>query len=259
MKRLIYQVAVGEQSNLYKACIASVSAYAERMGFDHIVQDEPILRIRPDMDLSGRSKESVERLGYLPIFEKENAFDYFDRYDQIAIIDADVYIRWGCIENIFSELKGRHFAAAVEANQPLTKAHREKLLVYSNMQYSKISKCVRWEGRTALFRNMGVMVIDKAIAHRVGTAREFLSRPEFKCFIDGMSHWKWSTDQTLLNFWLHRDNICTSDMSWKWNALYTAVKDNELPRAHAVHFFLKDKLPERGENVQALLNSIGEV
>lgn len=31
--------------------------------------------------------------GYLPIYEKENAFDYLDDYDQIAIIDADIYIR----------------------------------------------------------------------------------------------------------------------------------------------------------------------
>jgi hypothetical protein len=51
--------------------------------------------------------------GYLPIYEKENAFDYLDDYDQIAIIDADIYIRpdapnifedfgteqalWGCV------------------------------------------------------------------------------------------------------------------------------------------------------------------
>ena len=39
----------------------------------------------------------------LPIYEKENAFDYFDDYDQIAIIDADIYIR-DTAPNIFNEL-----------------------------------------------------------------------------------------------------------------------------------------------------------
>ena len=40
---------------------------------------------------------------YLPIYEKENAFDYIDDYDQIAIIDADIYIRPDS-PNIFDEV-----------------------------------------------------------------------------------------------------------------------------------------------------------
>ena len=53
----------------------------------------PILKIRPDMAVTGRSKEAVERLGYMPIYEKENAFTYLNQYEQIAIIDSDIYIR----------------------------------------------------------------------------------------------------------------------------------------------------------------------
>ena len=40
--------------------------------------------------------------GYLPIYEKENAFDLIDNYDQIGIIDADIYIRPDS-PNIFTE------------------------------------------------------------------------------------------------------------------------------------------------------------
>ena len=44
------------------------------------------------------------------------------------------------------------------------------------------------------------------------------------------------------------------EMDWKWNGLYTAnvkIKD-----CHFVHFFLKDKLPNRGEDVGALMNDV---
>ena len=74
MDRMIYQVAVGKQSNLYEHCIKSVANYCKKYNLKHIVQTEPILKIRPDINRTGRSKEAVERLGYLPIFEKENAF-----------------------------------------------------------------------------------------------------------------------------------------------------------------------------------------
>ena len=68
MDRMIYQVAVGKQSNLYEHCIKSVANYCKKYNLKHIVQTEPILKIRPDVNRTGRSKEAVERLGYLPIF-----------------------------------------------------------------------------------------------------------------------------------------------------------------------------------------------
>ena len=78
MKTLIYQVYVGQKSALYDHCIASVKAYAKSIGADYHCQTQPILRIKPSPFTSNRSKEAVERLGYLPIYEKENAFDWFN-------------------------------------------------------------------------------------------------------------------------------------------------------------------------------------
>jgi len=43
-------------------------------------------------------------------------------------------------------------------------------------------------------------------------------------------------------------------MDAKWNGLYTAHKD--IKDCHFVHFFLKDKLPDRGENVEELMAQI---
>jgi hypothetical protein len=74
MKRLIYQVAVGAKSRLYKHCIGSVAKYCDEHNIDHIVQQVPILKIKPDIFVTNRSKESYEKHGgFLPIYEKENA------------------------------------------------------------------------------------------------------------------------------------------------------------------------------------------
>ncbi|KKM95451.1 hypothetical protein LCGC14_1188230, partial [marine sediment metagenome] len=57
-------------------------AYCEKYGIDHIVQTEPILKIRPIN--SHRSVPAVERYGYLPVFEKENAFALLGEFDKVT-------------------------------------------------------------------------------------------------------------------------------------------------------------------------------
>ena len=77
MKRLIYQVYVGKPSRLYDHCTQSVADYCYRYSIDHKIQRQPILRIKPNVFTTNRSTESYEKHGgYLPIFEKENAFTY---------------------------------------------------------------------------------------------------------------------------------------------------------------------------------------
>ena len=46
------------------------------------------------------------------------------------------------------------------------------------------------------------------------------------------------------------------ELSWKWNALYTAIPDENIKEAYFVHFFLKDKLPNGGENVEELMEKV---
>ena len=45
-------------------------------------------------------------------------------------------------------------------------------------------------------------------------------------------------------------------LDWKWNALFTAIDNNKIKEAHFVHFFLKDKLPNKGENVTELMKMV---
>ena len=265
-KRLIYQVCLGQAQNsaLYKKCIESVANYCEFHGIDHHVQTTPILRIKPDVFATNRSVESYEKHGgFLPIYEKENAFDWFSKgYDQIAIIDADIYIR-DKAPDIFGSLEPQYdFGAVVERDMPISGAYAQKIINYSHMQYTPL-KDVNWEWADwgAKFYNMGMMVMNKSILEYLHgeSARQFITRPEFKRFVDGDGAWKWSTDQTLLNWWVKKAGVKVKDMHWTWNALYKGVKDEHIPKANFVHFFLKDKLPDKGENVKALMEHIGGI
>lgn len=261
MKKLIYQVYTGKRSKLYDHCTSSVGEYSERIGADYVVQWQPILRIKPDVFATNRSKESYEKYGgFLPIYEKENAFDRFDQYDQIAIVDADVWIRPECNDSIFDAIDPQSdFAGVLERDMPLTSEYTAKIANYSRMQYGMngINNLFDWKHPGgADFYNMGIMVLNKSITKYLKgqTAKQFLERSEFKPFIDGLGPWKWSTDQTLLNYWIKKERMTVTNLHWKWNGLYTA--NTKLDQCNFIHFFLKDRLPNKGEDVNQLMGQI---
>jgi len=260
MKKLIYQVYTGKRSELYDHCTQSVREYADRIGSEYIIQREPILRIAPDIFTTNRSKESYEKYGgFLPIYEKENAFAYLDSYDQIAIIDADIFIRPDCDECLFSASgTDCDFAGVIERTMAITPEYQAKIHNYSRMQYAhnSISELFDWNNLGADFYNMGMMVINKSISKYLQgqTPEQFIRRTEFKNFVDGVGPWKWSTDQTLLNYWVKKEQMVVNNLDWKWNGLFTA--NTNIKECNFIHFFLKDKLPNRGENVQDLMSMI---
>jgi hypothetical protein len=265
MRRLIYQVAVGPQSNLYEHCIQSAAEYAERIGADHIVQRQPKLRIVPDVFRTDREGKcgGWKKLGYLPIFEKENAFELMDEYDQILILDADIYIR-PTASNIFEDLPSEYgFGGVCECDMPINGQHMVKIKQYSHMQYSQVaSKMKGWRYHDACgleFFNMGMMLLNSSVIKpflRGQSPREFLFRPEFQDMLDGVGVYKWSTDQTLLNYWLKKDRIPVKHLDWKYNGLYGSLWGDNINECDFVHFYLKDKLPENGENVDSLMEQI---
>lgn len=257
MKCLIYQVNVGSSPKFYDFCIGSVQKYCDKFNIDHIVETEPKLKIQPIA--SKRSKEAVERLGYLPIFEKEVAFNYLDRYDAIAIIDADIYIRDNA-PNIFDELGDATFAAVAEREMPLTPEYTTKILKYSQGQYKPLSD-VNWKWSSthgAEFYNMGLMLCSNKLLEYLNgqTPEQFIRRPEFERFVNGEGNWKWSTDQTLLNYWIKKSNMKVKNLSWKWNTLFKAVKDSALEDSYFLHFFLSSKLPKKGEEIPYIVNNL---
>ena len=265
MKRMIFQVSVGpnKTSQLYKYCMNTVAFYCARHGIDHQVLTEPRLKIKPNPFTTNRSA-NAQRLGYLPIFEKENAFDIMrsEGYDQIAIIDADIYIREDA-PNIFDEFGTEHdFGAVPEMDMPINAAYMQKIKNYSHMQYNTLAgKASEWRYETSTgyeFMNMGMIVFNRSLLPYLDgrSAKDFLEQTRFQAFVDGAGNWKWSTDQTLLNYWIRKDGINFKRMDWKWNGLYSALQKDKIKEAHFVHFFLKDKLPNAGENVDELMTKI---
>ena len=212
------------------------------------------------MFTTNRSKESYEKYGgFLPIYEKENAFTYLKTHDQVAIIDADVWVRPECNESIFDDAGDAEFSGVLERSMPIPKWYVQKLANYTRMQYgmNPLAKLFDWNSPAgADFYNMGIMVLNNSIQKylRGETPKQFLSRPNFKPFIDGVGAWKWSTDQTLLNVWVKEEKMKVNNLHWKWNGLYTA--NNKIKECNFVHFFLKDKLPNRGENVEQLMKEV---
>ena len=250
MKRLIYQVSLGDNNALYEWCIDSVKTYAKKIECDHIVQRESILKILPDWKVSNRSRQSCEKHGCLPILEKHNALKYFpEEYDQILILDADVFVK-SSAPSIFEELMSDVvFGGVLESSMPITEKYRKKILSYSKGQYASIANEVsEWTYRVETgydFWNMGVMLLNRSFYEKhlmkdPFDVRSFLTQTRFKRFIDGEGNWKWSTDQTLLNWWIRKEQMKTMNLDWRWNALYKGIDDRQLPKAHFVHFFLSD-------------------
>lgn len=257
MADLIYQVKVGNPPKFYDTCIESVAAYCQRLGIHHHVETAPILRIRPLN--SKRSVEAVERLGYLPIYEKEVAFSYLDRYERVAIIDADIYIR-DTAPNLFDQLGSSVFAAVAERDMPLTPEYINKILKYSRGQYLSLTD-VDWKWTNthgAEFYNMGLMLFSNKILPYLKdqTPEQFIRRKEFERFVNGEGNWKWSTDQTLLNWWVKKSGMKVKNLDWRWNTLFKGVYDNKLHHSYFIHFFLSSKLPRGGEEIPEIIHNL---
>jgi len=238
-----------------------VADYCKKHNISHFIQREPHLKIKPDIFLTNRSKESYTKHGgFLPIYEKETAFYFLDEFDQIAIVDADIYVRPDS-PNIFEEFGTEHpWGAVCEREMPITDQYKAKIQNYSTMQYRQLhQKGIDFNPNELgyEFFNMGMILLNTELftPHLKGqNAAQFLNRAEFIDFVNGIGNWKWSTDQTLLNYFLKKYKIPVKYMNHVWNGLFTA--NTKIDECHFIHFFLKDKLPARGENVEELMKQI---
>ena len=260
MKMLIYQVYLGEEKKLYNHCTESVKRYAETIGADYKILTSPKLRITPNIFRTDRRDKTGgwKKLGYMPIFEKENVFEYFKDYEKCCVIDSDIWIRPGS-PNIFNEIDDETVASVYECDLPINQPYAEKIKAYSTSIWSNYSKYDwEWNNRTGgAFFNSGVMLYnsEKMLQALNGmNPRQFLEQSILADFVDGVGPLKWQSDQMTLNYWFKVKGIPVKKLDWKWNALYTAVDD--IKEAFFVHFFLKDKLPDSGENVERLMEEI---
>lgn len=230
MNRLVYQVCLGPRRPLWDRCIASVRAYCQRHGFTHLLQTEPVLRIVPIK--SARSANAL-RLGYLSVFEKWNAYPLLRDYDEIALLDADVYAHPNAASIFEAVPEGFDFAAAIETTMPVTPAYAQKLRSYAQAQYGDSLRP---------FMNLGVQVVRPSFLRcfEGREMREFIMQPRFAKYVNGEGAYRWQTEQTLTNDWLRDCGASVFPFPWQWNALYGALRS--LEGAQLVHFFLSDHL-----------------
>ena len=91
---------------------------------------------------------------------------------------------------------------------------------------------------------------------RINNGDLFIFVKEFKPFVDGLGEWKWSTDQTLLNYWVRKFNMGLHRMNWKWNGLFNAIDNKSFSESYFLHFFQNVKLPNQGNNKKEMLQII---
>ncbi len=256
---LIYQVKVGPSPPpFYDICMQSVERYCEKYGIEYKVETEAKLKIVPLN--SKRSKEAVARLGYLPIFEKEVAFEYLDEYRNICIIDADIYIRDNA-PNIFDQLDNDTvFAGVLEKDMPLTPQYVNKIKAYSTGQYAA-QRGIQWPQSHTFgyeFYNMGLMLFSNKIKEYLNgeTPEQFIRRAEFEKFVNGEGNFRWSTDQTLLNTWVRQSGMKLKNLDWRFNTLFKGVKDERLSESYFLHFFLSGNLPQKGAEIPNIITNL---
>ena len=258
MKKLIYQVYLGKRTKLYNYCTESVKKYANKIGADYICQTLPILKIAPNPFLHEREGKAGgwKKYGYMPIFEKENVFNYFDKYDKCCVIDADIFIKEDS-PDIFDEISKENVLGSVyECDLPIKEEYKNKIYGYS-MVLNNYVKNLNWPLGYAgyEFFNSGVMLYNaKNMQKKLNgmSPKQFLEQVELEDFINGRGQLKFQSDQLTLNYWFKRNNVEVKHLDWKWNCLYGAVNKESVKDSHFIHFFLKDYLPEQGENVEEI-------
>jgi len=243
MRRLIFQVAVGEVPWFYHPCMNSAQRYADRIGAHYLRLTEPMLRIVPK---KSQRSENALRLGYLPIFEKEHGFSYLGEYDQVCILDADVYVR-ETAPDIFPLAEVFDFAGVVEQDLPLQEKYERKVRNYAADQYGD---------KNRRFYNMGVTVWSANVLTYLNgqTPKQFIERPEFEPYVNGEGKYRWSTDQTLLNTWVASENMHQRQLDWRWNCMYDYVVPTALHlNPYFVHFALASKMPRGGAEIPDII------
>ena len=97
------------------------------------------------MERTGRSKEAVERLGYMPTsLRKRKCLEYFDRYDQIAIVDSDIHIKSHVPTFSRFTHQSMILVALLKENYPIKSKYKNKITKYSRSAFTNL-KDVDWK------------------------------------------------------------------------------------------------------------------
>lgn len=175
------------RDNIWNLCKKSVEDYCKKFGFDLIVITEPKYNLNQIMNHSGYN--------YLT-FEKNQVYEYFDKYDRILRLDCDVLINKTC-PNIFDKVP----EIAVGG-------------VYEDVGSRRLDRRMQMKKIYASFSNgyfnSGVLVIPKLYREILWDfpndkyAIEFLDLGDFK-------------EQTLFNYHVTRYGLFKYNLDFRYN------------------------------------------
>lgn len=243
MKRLLFQVAIGEPRPLWERCLASMASYCQRHGIEHRVAREPLLRIRP---VKSARSENALRMGYLPNLEKLAGLDLLGSYDRVAIVDSDVWARPDAPDIFAAVPLECDLAGCPERSMPITAAYARKLDWYERGQFGPL------KGVGLPFLQFGVIVYNASFRRFLPDgARAMITQPSLERFINGEGSWRWQTEQTTMNWFVRASGAAIAALPPWFNGLYGALQPGEIERCHFVHFFLSDHL--KGSDPEEML------
>jgi len=234
VKRLLFQVLIGERRPLWEKCVRSAAAYAARIGCVHQVQLEMVLKVMPKK--SQRSEGAV-RLGGLPNLEKLNGLSYLHEFEQIALIDSDVYIT-DSAPNIFDCVPTDCDVAGVtERALPISPLYARKLDRYEQMQFAPVN------GVGLPFLQCGVMVYNRSFQRFMPDGpKAFWEQPSLERFINGEGGWRWQSEQCTLSWFLRANSVNVAALPIQFNWLYGALQPGRMHEGWFHHLFLSEHL-----------------
>ena len=212
MKNIIYQYWKGPLKSGVVASHKEIKKYAERIGAEY----------RFDRDIEIASKTVDVPIYYEPANPLVD--DSFDEYDNVMLIDIDVFPVEGLTENIFNVLDEEDAGICTEPKQP---KYREIFDVAgitnaNDMKWAKILKD-KWnidysfdkKGRPMVY-NTGVVVISKA-----GLQKMKKEWPSFQEYVDVMRKNNlprfYSFFQDYFSAFIHMDGFNFQAMPNDWN------------------------------------------
>jgi lipopolysaccharide biosynthesis glycosyltransferase len=148
-------------------------------------------------------------------FEKNQVYEYFDKYERILRLDSDVLITNEC-PNIFEEMPNDKFCAVPEDIGP-RKLDRRNQIATAAKSFGSLMDCGR-------YFNSGVVLASKE-------HREIFNIQNIDITKYNLGPFK---EQTLLNYNVCRDNIPTHWMTHKYN--HMSMFDGDVRDSFIIHY-----------------------
>ena len=242
MKNIIYQYWQGDMKPGVKESTRLIKEYADRIGVEY--------RFDHNITIAGKVVN-------VPIYyEPANPLvdKSFDKYDNVALVDIDVFPVEGLSENIFDQLNGEDAGICTEPSQPFFRQVYDVAGITNanDTRWTKVLK-TSWgvdysydkEGRPKVY-NTGVVVISKAGLQKMKT-----TWPSFQNYVNYMGANGfpkfYRLFQDYFSAFIHKNNFTFKELPNSWNCYMhklgshpnASVNDTRTEDAKLVHIMFR--------------------